>query len=58
MRDIDRVQSMGEPPRRPPDQRATGRPVKRDEETAGATTADTTDPEPEPERVGTIDLRV
>ncbi len=57
MQDIDRVQSMGEPPRRPPDPRAPRRPVKRAADEPESSTADT-DHDPDPERAGTIDLRV
>ncbi len=57
MRDIDRVQSMGEPPRRPPDQRGPRRAVKPVGEEPETETADS-EADAEPERVGSIDLRV
>ena len=57
MRDIDRVQSMNEPPRRPPDQRTPRRSLPQADEEPDPATAERA-PEPEPERVGNIDLRV
>jgi hypothetical protein len=58
MRDIDRVQSMGEPPKRPPDHRLSRRPVKPEERDPAMSESEPPAAEPETERAGTIDLRV
>ncbi len=58
MRDIDRVPSMGEAPKRPPDHRVPRRPPKPepDESVPSATLSPAEDAEPE--HAGAIDLRV
>ena len=58
MSDIDRVQSMGEPPRRPRDHQVPRRTPKPESENIALREPDLPEREPEPEHAGTIDLRV